>query len=60
LAALVPKLRVNLARYQGVFVPNSLHRALVTPARRGRGHKAKASKPDDATPVERRAAMSWA
>jgi hypothetical protein len=32
LAALVPKPRVNLTRYHGVFAPNSQHRALVTPA----------------------------
>ena len=60
LAALVPKPRVNLTRYHGVFAPNSQHRARVTPARRGRGHKAKAAGPEEATPVERHAAMSWA
>ncbi len=32
LAALVPKPRVNLTRFHGVFAPNSRHRALVTPA----------------------------
>ena len=37
LAALVPKPRVNLTRFNGVFAPNSKHRALVTLARRGRG-----------------------
>ena len=36
LAALIPKPRVNLIRYHGVFAPNSSHRAAVTPARRGR------------------------
>ncbi|MBY4728844.1 transposase, partial [Burkholderia contaminans] len=35
LAALVPKPRVNLTRFHGVFAPNSRHRALVTPAKRG-------------------------
>mgnify|MGYP001813108265 CR=1 FL=1 len=34
LAALVPKPRVNLTRFHGVFAPNSKHRALVTPAKR--------------------------
>ncbi len=29
LAALVPRPRVNLTRYHGVFAPNSAHRALV-------------------------------
>ncbi|VAW78780.1 Mobile element protein [hydrothermal vent metagenome] len=42
LAALVPKPRVNLTRFHGVFAPNSKYRALVTPARRGKVKKAKA------------------
>jgi hypothetical protein len=61
LAALVPKPRVNLTRFHGVFAPDSKHRALVTPAKRGNGSKLKA--PDEAqdqTPAERRAAMTWA
>jgi hypothetical protein len=37
LAALVPKPRVNLTRFHGVFAPNSKHRARVTPAKRGKG-----------------------
>ena len=41
LAALVPKPRVNLTRFHGVFAPNSKHRALVTPAKRGRGNQAR-------------------
>jgi len=59
LAALVPKPRVNLTRYHGVFAPNSQHRALVTPARRGRGNKATVAA-SEATPVASHAAMSWA
>ena len=59
LAALVPKPRVNLTRFHGVFAPNSKHRALVTPARRGKGNKARGSK-DPPTPAERRASMTWA
>ena len=61
LAALVPKPRVNLTRFQGVFAPNSKHRALVTPAKRGKGSKPKV--PNEAQhqlPAERRAAMTWA
>jgi hypothetical protein len=60
LAALVPKPRVNLTRFHGVFAPNSKHRALVTPAKRGKGNKAKV--PDDGQQalVERRASMTWA
>jgi hypothetical protein len=61
LAALVPKPRVNLTRFHGVFAPNSAHRSQVTPARRGRGntHKAPAEQ-EQTTPGERHAAMSWA
>jgi hypothetical protein len=61
LAALVPRPRVNLTRFHGVFAPNSKYRALVTPAKRGKGSKLKV--PDEAqdqTPAERRAAMTWA
>ena len=60
LAALVPKPRVNLTRYHGVFAPNSEHRALVTPARRGRANKTTALGREDTTPVASHAAMNWA
>ncbi len=61
LAALVPKPRVNLTRFHGVFAPNSKYRALVTPAKRGKGKKAKAAQQQqDQTPDERRASMTWA
>ena len=43
LAALVPKPRVNLTRFHDVFAPNSKHRALVTPAKCGRGNKLEAT-----------------
>ena len=36
LAALVPKPRVNLTRFHGVFAPNNHLRAQVTPGQRGR------------------------
>jgi len=36
LAALVPKPWVNLTRFQGVFAPTSLNRALVTPSNKVR------------------------
>ena len=39
LAALVPRPRVNLTRYHGVFAPNSPHRAWVTKAGRGTGRQ---------------------
>ncbi len=59
LAALVPKPRVNLTRFHGVFVPNSKHLALVTPAKRGRGNKVRVAD-EPATPAQRRASMTWA
>lgn len=59
LAALVPKPRVNLTRYHGVFAPNSKLRARITPARRGQGNKAKAPDEQDPTPP-RHASMTWA
>jgi hypothetical protein len=40
-----------------VFAPNSRHRAVVTPARRGKGNKARES---EEPPAERRASMTWA
>jgi len=61
LAALVPKPRVNLTRFHGVFAPNSKHRALVTPAKRGKGGKPEAADgQDEQPPVQRHAAMTWA
>ena len=59
LAALVPKPRVNITRFHGVFAPNSRHRALVTQAKRGRGKKAMVTG-ESPWPAERRAAMTWA
>ncbi len=61
LVALVPKPRVHLTRYNCVFASNSKYRALVTPAKRGKGRGVEA--PDQApvqTPAERRASMTWA
>ena len=61
LAALVPRPRVNLTRYHGVFAPNSKLRAQVTPAKRGKGSQPKrADGQDEKTPVQRHAAMTWA
>ncbi len=55
----VPKPRVNLARFHGVFAPNSKHRVQVTPAKRGKGKKTKvADDAQDPTPAERRASMT--
>ena len=67
LAALVPKPRVNLTRFQGVFVgvphhPNSKFRVRVTPAKRGRGRKPRQPTGEnwlDKTLAERHASMTW-
>jgi hypothetical protein len=60
LAALVPKPRVNLSRYLGVFAPNSAHRAQVTKAHRGKGAtgQAAAHTPPN-SPAEQGAGMTW-
>jgi len=61
LVALVPKPRVNLTRFHGVFAPNSKHRALVSPVKRVKGNKSKAADgPEEQAPVQRHAAMTWA
>ena len=56
LAALVPKPRVHLTRYHGVFAPHSRWRAQITPAGRGSG----ATTADTRTAAERHRAMTWA
>ncbi len=59
LAALLPKPRVDLPRFHGVFAPSSRHRVLVTPAGRAKGDKPKAAdEGQEKRPVERRAAMT--
>lgn len=61
LAALVPRPRVNLTRYHGVFAPNSKHRALVTPAQRGKGGpKTTEQKGTEDAETNRHVAMTWA
>ena len=62
LAALVPKPRVNLTRFHGVFAPNSHYRMTITPAKRGKGARNTThshTEPDDRNPMEQRAAMTW-
>ena len=59
LVALVPKPRVNLTRFHGVFAPHSKYRARVTPARRGKGKKIQTpEKTPEQTPAERRVSMT--
>jgi hypothetical protein len=61
LAVLVPKPRINLTRFHGVFAPNRKHRAQVTPAKRGGGgQRATTADSEEPTPAERRASMTWA
>jgi len=61
LVALVPRPRVNLTRFHGIFAPNSKYRARVTPAKRGKGRKTRVTNDiPDQTPAERNAAMTWA
>ncbi len=55
LAALVPKPRVHLTRYRGVFAPHSTLRAEITPS--GRGSQ---SQTVTRSPAERHRAMTWA
>jgi hypothetical protein len=60
LVALIPKPRVNLTRFHGVFAPNSKYRARVTPARRGKCKKCHSANETDQTPAKKRASMTWA
>ncbi len=60
LVSLIPKPRVNLTRYHGVFAPNSKYRAQVTLAERGKGKKIKVPQgAQDQTAAEKRASMTW-
>jgi len=52
-AALIPKPRVNLTRFHGVFAPNSKHRAEVTPAKRGKSSGKVAEDKSERTPAQR-------
>ncbi len=60
LAALIPKPRVNLTRYYGVFAPNNKWRAQVTPAKRGKIKKLQEEEGPDKSPTQHHIAMSWA
>ena len=61
LAALVPKPRVNLTRFHGVFAPNSKYRIQVTPAKRGKGSQQYTGTNSwlGKTAEERHRAMTW-
>ena len=60
LVALVPKPRVNLTRFHGVFAPNSKYRSRVTPAKRGKCKKTQSSDVSDQPLAEKRVSMTWA
>ena len=60
LVALVPRPRVNLTRFHGVFAPNSKYRARVTLASRGKRKEIHSPNDTDQTPAEKRASMTWA
>jgi hypothetical protein len=61
LTALMPKPRVDLTRFHGVFAPNSAHRAQVTKAGRGKGATGQATtQTAPNSPPEPRAGMTWA
>jgi hypothetical protein len=52
---------LNVTRFHGVPASNSKHRARVTPARRRRGGRHPTTgDPQEPTPAERRAAITWA
>jgi len=59
LVALVPKPRVNLTRYHGVFAPNSGYREQVTPGKVARGGVGETEE-EGAARGSRRSGMSWA
>ena len=53
--------KVERADYNGVFAPNSKYRAMVTPAKRGKGKKVKIPKETlDQTPAEKHISMTRA
>ncbi len=56
LAALIPRPRVNLTRFHGVFAPNSGWRARIAPSRRGKRRVEDTSMPA----AEKHSAMTWA
>jgi len=60
LVSLIPKPRVNLTRFHGVFAPNSKYRAKVTPTSRGKRKKSYSADEAGQSAAEKRAAMTWA
>ena len=54
---MVPKPRVNLTRFHGVFAPNNKCRSLITTKKKVKKGDAKAN---EVTEAERRSKMTWA
>jgi hypothetical protein len=59
LAALVPKPRVNLTRFHGIFAPNSRHRLTITPALRNKTKQALQTG-QEKTRAQKHQSMTWA
>jgi len=61
LAALVPKPRVNLTRFHGVFAPNSPYRRLIIPKRAEKAASSGDDTNDESQSMgARRGRMTWA
>jgi len=60
LVALIPKPRVNLTRFHGVFAPNSKWREQITLAKRGKTKTLPEKVCSDKSHAERHVAMGWA
>ena len=60
LAALVPRPRVNMVRYHGIFAPSHAWRGQITPARRGKGGRPKLEPTADEANASFRRSMTWA
>ncbi|MFT5451770.1 MAG: hypothetical protein ACI9N9_001256 [Enterobacterales bacterium] len=58
LAALIPKPRVNLTRFHGVFAPNSKWRELVTPAKRRKTKKLPEEEDSEKSPAKYHVAIT--
>jgi hypothetical protein len=60
LAALIPKPKVNLTRFHGVFVPNSQYRMLITSEGKAKKSKSSTVKTKGTeTEKEKRNTMTW-
>ncbi len=58
LAALIPKPKVNLTRFHGVFAPNSKYRKVITPEGKAKKSSTVKTKGNE-TEKEKRKTMTW-